>query len=381
MKRIGLVLFVMGLTVAPTAGQQTLDFAGRTWVVTAPDAKVASHLGREALLLRNGGVFLPDAEFGSGVIEYDVATTGHRSFVGAALHLRQGERTTYEEFYLRPHQTGRFDATQYTPNYGGLTAWQLYPEYNAPVEIPRDEWVHVRLVISGARMEAFIGGAEEPTLVVEELRMGGRSGGLGLYSNFPEAAALALYPTAFSNFTFTRGASVEAAEAAPVERPDGVIGSWAISASEAAEAGALTALDSDALASRAWDVIDTDAMGRINIAEERAFPAGARQGRVYARVTIHAPAAQDATLHFGFSDRGSVFLNGRLLFTGDNTYRSRSLRYLGVMTLNNDALVLPLRAGENELVIAVTEAFGGWGINARLEGDGGLRVIAEPPGG
>jgi len=50
------------------------------------------------------------------------------------------------------------------------------------------------------------------------------------------------------------------------------------------------------------------------------------------------------------------------------------------MTLDNDAVVLPLRAGENELVIVVTEAFGGWGLNARLEGDG-LRVLAEAPGG
>jgi hypothetical protein len=47
---------------------------------------------------------------------------------------------------------------------------------------------------------------------------------------------------------------------------------------------------------------------------------------------------------------------------------SRSLRYLGVMTLDNDALRIRLEKGDNELLFAVTEAFGGWGLNARLDG-------------
>jgi hypothetical protein len=81
---------------------------------------------------------------------------------------------------------------------------------------------------------------------------------------------------------------------------------------------------------------------------------------------------------FGFSDRGSVFLNGRLLFTADNTYLSRSGRYLGVMTVDNDTLYLPLAAGDNELVFAVTEAFGGWGFVARLGDTEGIRVAADP---
>jgi hypothetical protein len=64
------------------------------------------------------------------------------------------------------------------------------------------------------------------------------------------------------------------------------------------------------------------------------------------------------------------------VFSGDNTYRSRSQRYLGVVTVENDAVYLPLRRGENELVVAVAESFGGWGLIARF---GDMRGIAVDP--
>ncbi len=91
---------------------------------------------------------------------------------------------------------------------------------------------------------------------------------------------------------------------------------------------------------------------------------------------IHSTSEQTKQLNFGASDKVSIFLNGRVLFTADNTYRSRSLRYLGIMTIDNDALFLPLKQGENELIFAVSEAFGGWGVTARLEDLAGIRLVA-----
>ena len=377
MRRFGVATWALMGLVWPLSAQETVEFSGHTWTVTAPDARVEQYLGREALRLRNGGVFLTDLAFGDGVVEYDVATTGHRSFVGAALRVRQGERVTYEEFYLRPHQSGRFDALQYTPNFGGLTAWQLYPEYNRPVDIPRDRWIHVRLVVSGTKLTAFIDNAEEPAMVVEDLRLGTEPGGVGLYSNFPEAGTLDLHPTAFSNFKLTpadRDPESSEAVSDPSPLPLGVIQAWAVSEAVPADGSPVLALDRGALDALTWDVLRTDRAGRVNIAEYRAFPPEARQGRVYARVLLHSDAPRTVKLNFGFSDQGSVFLNGELRFTGNNTYRSRSLRYLGVMTLDNDALYLPLVEGENELVVAVTEAFGGWGLVAKLGDAEGVRI-------
>ena len=370
-------MVVLGLALLPTAAmaQQTLEFGGRTWVSSSPDAKVEQFMGREALLLRNGGVFLEGVQFQNGVIEYDMATTGHRSFVGAAFRLREAPRTEYEQFYVRPHQTGRFDATQYTPEINGLAAWQLFPEFNAAVDIPSGEWIHVRLVVEGPRLEAYVGDSETPTLVVEHLRLDGSPGLVGLTSNFPEAGALELYPTAFSNVRIVMDEGpAEARAEEGIERAPGTIPAWSLSESHAGLAGALSDLDAAALGAMTWETISTDAMGRINVAEHRSFQPGARGGHVYARVNIQSDRAQTKQLNFGFSDRGLIFLNGSLLFSGNNTYRSRSLRYLGAMTVDNDAIFLPLVEGNNELVFVVSEAFGGWGLVARLADQDGVTV-------
>jgi hypothetical protein len=49
------------------------------------------------------------------------------------------------------------------------------------------------------------------------------------------------------------------------------------------------------------------------------------------------------------------------------------------VTIENDAIYLPLRQGENELVFAVSEAFGGWGLIARFEDLDGISVEARAP--
>jgi hypothetical protein len=378
---------LLGLVLLPgaAAAQQTLDFEGRTWLSTAPDATVETFMGREALLLRSGVVYLPDVQFRNGTVEYDVATTGHRSFVGTAFRIRQAPRVEYEHFYIRPHQTGRFDATQYTPEINGLAAWQLYPEYNAPVTVPAGEWIHVRLVIEETRLEAYVGEGSDPTLVVDDLRLEPGPGSVGLTSNFPQAGTLDLYPTAYSNVRIVPDDSDPAPGSAPApavgdDTHPGTITSWALSESRAGLARDISGLEPGALDAMTWESVPTDALGRINIAEHRAFPPGAPGAHVYARVRVHSDEARTKALNFGFSDRGLVFLNGRLLFSGNNTYRSRSLRYLGAMTVENDALHLPLEAGENELVIIVSESFGGWGLVARFEDMDGLRLLSGARG-
>jgi len=69
---------------------------------------------------------------------------------------------------------------------------------------------------------------------------------------------------------------------------------------------------------------------------------------------------------FGYSDRVRVYLNGQLIYAGNNGYGSRDYRYLGTIGYF-DQLRLPLRAGFNELWFAVSESFGGWGIMARID--------------
>jgi hypothetical protein len=58
-------------------------------------------------------------------------------------------------------------------------------------------------------------------------------------------------------------------------------------------------------------------------------------------------------------------LCARLLYAGDNGYQTRDYRYLGTISLF-DALELNLAAGDNEILFAVSESFGGWGVMAQF---------------
>jgi len=64
---------------------------------------------------------------------------------------------------------------------------------------------------------------------------------------------------------------------------------------------------------------------------------------VLVRTTVHAPRDRVLPLELGFSDRAVVFLNGRALFRGDDSYRSRDYRFLGSIGFW-DILYLPLEA-------------------------------------
>ena len=120
------------------------------------------------------------------------------------------------------------------------------------------------------------------------------------------------------------------------------------------------------VAERSWTELAAEPSGRTDLARVN----GVRDGRntVLARTTLDAEREEVRVLELGFSDRAVVFLNGRALYRGDDTYRSRDYRFLGSIGYY-DTLFLPLVAGANDLVVAVSEDFGGWGIQARWVSD------------
>jgi hypothetical protein len=87
---------------------------------------------------------------------------------------------------------------------------------------------------------------------------------------------------------------------------------------------------------------------------------------IYARTTIGSDREQVKKLSLGYSDEVSVFLNGRILFRGRSAQAFRDPGFLGIMRPEDDAIYLPLRKGNNELVLAVSELGGGWGFIAQL---------------
>jgi hypothetical protein len=127
--------------------------------------------------------------------------------------------------------------------------------------------------------------------------------------------------------------------------------------------------EAEPFAGRTWTRLQAEPNGLADLS--RMNPIRNDRNTVLARATIRSDRARTVRLDFGFSDRAVVYLNGVPLYRGDDTYRSRDYRFLGSIGWW-DTVYLPLTAGDNELAIAVSETFGGWGVQARFPDTSGL---------
>lgn len=94
---------------------------------------------------------------------------------------------------------------------------------------------------------------------------------------------------------------------------------------------------------------------------------------MFARLIIISDREQVKRVQFGFSDEAKAYFKGQLIYAGSDVYQSRDYRFLGTLGLY-DALYLPLKKGENELWLAITENFGGWGVMAYFENRTGISL-------
>ena len=130
-----------------------------------------------------------------------------------------------------------------------------------------------------------------------------------------------------------------------------------------------TTLTSTMKEDRSWKMLKAEATGITNLA--RVATLTDEENTVFARIDLNVDQAGVKKFTFGYSDRARVYLNGQLLYSGDNGYRTRDYRYLGTIG-HFDHVYLPLNAGNNELWVAVSESFGGWGIQATFEDTEGI---------
>ena len=349
------------------AQTQAVSFEPEHWDIQARESKVVDHLGRRSLYLKGGVAVVKNSHFTDGVIDFDLAMTGERGFMGAAWRLQDADN--YEEFYIRPHQSGNPDANQYQPVFNGVAAWQLYhgEGYGAPVKYDFNQWIHIRIVVSGQQAEVYIKDLETPALFISELKRDNKPGKVGLSAgNFS--------PGYYSNFSFTptKNPLLKGKSKPPVSAPQGTVMSWMISAAFDGKTlegkYKLNGTDKDKLT---WRKLAVENTGVANLA--RVQGVGDNKNTVFARLIIQSDTEQVKKLSFGFSDAVKAYFNDRLIYGGTDIYQSRDYRFLGTIGLF-DELYLPLKKGDNELWIAVTENFGGWGIKAQFENTDGLRL-------
>ncbi|MDO1560179.1 hypothetical protein Q0812_12150 [Brevundimonas sp. 2R-24] len=359
-----LAILILGLLGAfPVLAQPVAaPFDSPRWDMSAARVERGVHLGRPALRLQAGMIVLPDADFRTGVIEFDIALPRSRGFSGVVF--RGQDAANYENVYFRPHQSGNPDASQYQPVINGSTAWQiLYGEaWSRPWTYRFDAWMPVRVEVYEDSALVSIDG--QPPLHIGDLLREPQAGFIGLSTSFAEAWV--------SDFRYEARpmADPRPREAAPAD-PDGTVRVWQVSQGMA-EAEALALAATDDLSAVRFTPVEVEARGIANLARASASPDGSRSA--LARLTLYADRPAQAPFRFGFSDKASVFLNGRLIYRGDDTYGSRDYRFLGTVGLY-DTLLLDLRPGANELVLVVSDEFGGgWAVAGVLEPTPGVRL-------
>jgi hypothetical protein len=361
------------LSVAAGSAQsgppQTVPLESPRW--TASDSiRFTDWLGQPSVYINRGVALASGVELRNGTIDFDIAATDKSENMGVAFHGR--DLNHYEVIFFRAGSSGTIDAMQYSPGLNSLAvAWQIFygDGANAVVDVPRDRWRHVSVRLRGHTADVYLDHGKDPALTVPHLVVGRDGGG-----------AIGIWAGAFGTGTYVSNlqyAVDPAPHPIPVPvLPAGTIANWQLS--QAFDASTQTPGTLPELATLTWDSVHAESPGLVLINRYRKAPIrGAPDnidsvltGRVpgskvvYARTVIKAPRAGLRRMQVGFSDGLVVYCNGVPLYWG---MHPAGFRDLGIMTLLGDAVYLPLKPGQNEIVFAVTEFFGGWAFSGRLD--------------
>src|ERR1035438_2240141 len=152
---------------------------------TTGNVEFLKHNGSDALELKPGdntATATPlDLSFRNGTIEFDVDKPWSMG-TGIAFRREKDKSENFEYFYLRPQANcaEAVDCIQYAPQTHGVLLWDVLPQYQSPAPLREGEWNHVKLVVSGQRMNIFVNGAKSPTLKIGRLEGDSQEGGLSL---------------------------------------------------------------------------------------------------------------------------------------------------------------------------------------------------------
>jgi hypothetical protein len=175
---------------------QAVTYQGRKalQVMSSPeaDAAWAAHPSGTG----GGIVIIPGTSFHDGTIEVEVAGKPHvgapadaRGFVGVAFRVN-ADASKYECVYIRPtngradDQLRRNHSTQYSsfPDYEWLRLRTESPgKYESYVDLVPGEWTKISIEVKGVNMRLYVNGALQPTLVVNDLKLGDTKGTVALW--------------------------------------------------------------------------------------------------------------------------------------------------------------------------------------------------------
>ena len=358
-------------------GEIEVSMASDQWTSAKNEVEFASYKGVPAMKLLSGDelMILNEVDFSNGTIEFDVEMTNS----GFSMYFRRDNPKEAERVYLRTFRLGNPEAPdviQYAPVTNGVLLWDLLGHYQGPAEHLVGEWNHVKMVVSGERMRFYINDMDTPVLDIAELAGNSTRGALAFegavtYANLvvkpgrvEGLSSKAVEDPTSSDARYLRQWEVSE----PVELP---YGSELASSRRNGVAGPLLPGPDNS-----WESIDAERLGLVNLS--RRFGESVERRGVWLKTMLITEEPQARELNLGFSDEVWVLLNGQLVYVDKNTYNNPIMKEPGGrISIENARLSLPLRRGENELLVGVSNDFWGWGVVARLDEVEGITILRE----
>src|SRR5215469_11161520 len=153
------ICFLFAQPIAQGMGPIQITMTADHWQ-TKENAEFLRQLGfyHGLMRLNSGNAVLKGIAFSDGTIEFDVNTIG-RGAPGIAF--RQQDEGNFELLYLRPDPScPAFRACmQYAPQTHGVLLWDFFPQYEDRAPLRENGWNHIKLVVSGRRMNVFVNDA------------------------------------------------------------------------------------------------------------------------------------------------------------------------------------------------------------------------------
>lgn len=166
-------------------------------------AEIVTYHGQPALRLLEKTLgssqaiaIIRNQSFHNGAIELDVAgaplkSAGEtaRGFIGIAFRM-QPDASHYECIYIRPTNGRAADQLRrnHSTQYESVPDWpwdRLRKEspgvYESYADMVAGEWTHLRIVVHGTEAALYVGKAEQPSLLIHDLKLGDSQGAIALW--------------------------------------------------------------------------------------------------------------------------------------------------------------------------------------------------------
>jgi hypothetical protein len=203
---LAVLLIGLGVQSGDQERQKPATFALDKLELHNVKAEPVTYLGRRAMRvsdavrqdLDDAGrlAVVPGSSFQDGTIEVNLtgdtapdASPNLRGFVGIAFRIT-ADRSHFECFYLRPKngraedQLQRNHSVQYIsiPGFGWQKLRSDTPgKYESYADLIAGQWTQAKIQVTGSRARLYVNGAEQPTLIVNDLKQPSVNGAIALW--------------------------------------------------------------------------------------------------------------------------------------------------------------------------------------------------------